>query len=325
MEILKTVIIAAATGTALISGVLFSTSHRDWGVWLTFVTLVLLGFAGTVWFQKHLREKNDAKEIEAISKFMLQPGSKATPSVDEPRGPISEELKKRASTIYPNETVVIFGSYIASTSETDITVLRLYGQDIIRVKKEKSGGFRVSLDLWSEDGEVYATFDDNQFRQNSNITLPLLRPDLHTLIVQNTKKDTLLKMELLNENCLKISGTFRPKIELGLPLEVDEGAISFGPFEILDGAYLHIRGGELFDFPGNSTNVINEATAVDFFLNSKVKVNSDERGLFLENEKAETCRILSMGSETWATDDQSPLIPIFNIQFNRNYPSGITK
>lgn len=150
-----------------------------------------------------------------------------------------------------DETVVWLGPVVVSTKASRFTIVNLYGKDVLSVKVT-NGVARIDADFWDRDRRLVATIEDNHYRANQNNTLPPLRPDRHTLIVQNERKGTVLHFRFLNPKCIKITGTFRS--DGPYPVIVKDDHIAFGPLVISNGIALHIQGSTLFEWPGSITN-----------------------------------------------------------------------
>ena len=179
---------------------------------------------------------------------LLEPANEPTPH---PSPHIVPEVRSRwpaeAFTASDSEMTVVIGNLAVSTAESSFVVLRLYDKDLIKISRVGTG-ISVSADVWNEEGKILVTIEDNKLRVNSKNTIPILRPDPHTLIVEDERKERVLSVRFLNPKAIKIEGIFRAGGKY--PVIIDEKTVSFGPLLIRDGIGYHVRGKAIFDFPG---------------------------------------------------------------------------
>jgi hypothetical protein len=150
-------------------------------------------------------------------------------------------------TVSKGEIIILAGDFAVSTAESSFVVLRLYGKDLLTMKKVGTG-ISLSADIWNEDGKVLTTIEDNKFRVNANTTIPIIRPDPHTLMVDDERKTRVLSVRFLNPSTIKIAGVFRAGGKY--PVIIGEHDITFGPLLIKDGFVFHVKGKSIFDWPG---------------------------------------------------------------------------
>jgi hypothetical protein len=175
---------------------------------------------------------------------MLLPGKEATPSLSSGR---PSALPEEYRTLAKGEILIFLGDFAVSTAETSFVVMRLYDKNLLTIQRVGSG-ISISADIWDDDGKIFATIENNRFRVNSNKTIPLIRPDPHTLMVEDERKARVLTVRFLNPSTIKIGGIFRAGGKY--PVIVDEDIITFGPLQIKEGFALHVRGQSIFEWPG---------------------------------------------------------------------------
>jgi hypothetical protein len=157
------------------------------------------------------------------------------------------DLTRDDITISNGEMAVFLGDVVVSTPESAFTVIRLYGKEVLKVAKI-NGGLAVSADIWGKDEKIVATIETNQFTINLNRALPMMRPDEHTLLVRDEKKEPVLYVRFMNPNAIRIAGLFRGGS--GYPVLVNSDGIEFGPFVLRKGVALHAEGSVLLEWPG---------------------------------------------------------------------------
>lgn len=180
---------------------------------------------------------------------LLTPASDTRPPINfRPRSDKPDNIPD-ATTVANREIVIFLGRFAFSTSEPSFTVLRVYGKDLLTIKRLRwSSKISVSSDVWTQEGKIAVTIENNQFRVNPNNTLPVKRPDRHTLVVEDERKNQVLYVRFINPSTVRITGTFWAGGKY--PVIVDDQNIIFGPLLIGSGAALHIRGRSVFEWPG---------------------------------------------------------------------------
>ncbi len=256
METAMFLVGALAALTGAVAGVLFSMSHRDAGLWLSCATVVLLVVGGFCWLQdsawksdaEEQKKRTSAEAEERLAKLsdILLPANEVTPNLNIPPGRPSG-IPEEAVTVAKGEMIIFVGDFAISTAESSFVVLKLYGKDLLKITKVENG-ISVSADIWDEDGKIFATIENNRFRVNPNKTIPLIRPDPHTLIVEDERKIRVLSVRFLNPSTVKIGGIFRAGGKY--PVIVSENEITFGPLLIKGGFVLHVKGRSVFEWPG---------------------------------------------------------------------------
>jgi hypothetical protein len=256
MEIAAYIAGALAVITGVVAGMLFSMGHRDAGLWSTCATILLVVVGTFCWVQDRLWKPSD----------ILLPANEATPNLNIPPGRPSG-VPEEAVTVAKGEMIIFVGDFAVSTAESSFVVLNLYGKDLLKITKIRNG-ISVSADIWDEDGKIFATIEKNKFRVNPNKTIPLIRPDPHTLIVEDERKVRVLSVRFLNPSTVKIAGIFRAGGRY--PVIVGENDITFGPLLIKGGFVLHVKGRSIFEWPGQ-------------FPDAKVYLSPDDK---IETDKA---------------------------------------
>jgi len=109
--------------------------------------------------------------------------------------------------------VIFVGDFAISTAETSFVVLKLYDKELLKIHKVGSG-ISVSANIWDDDGKLFATIENNKIRINPNKTIPPIRPDSHTLIVEDEKKIRILSVRFLNPSTIKISGVSGLRVDI---------------------------------------------------------------------------------------------------------------
>ncbi len=181
---------------------------------------------------------------------LLLPGKEPAPMLHIPPGrPVG--VPEEAVTVTKGEMLLFVGDFAVSTAEKSFVVLKLYGKDLLTITRVDNG-ISVSADIWDEDGKILATVENNKFRVNQNKTIPFIRPDPHTLIVEDERKVRVLSVRFLNPTTIKIGGIFRGGGKY--PVTVGENEITFGPLLIQGGIVLHVKGKSIFDWPGQFPN-----------------------------------------------------------------------
>lgn len=246
MEIVQNLAGAIVVLLGLAAGALaLTTKHRDLLVWIAFAGTIFASLAFFAWLQNHFW-KNDEEKLRTT----VSAGSKPFPEIPIPPGR-PPHAPETAWTVYDDEMILLIGPFVVSTSSNAFTILKLYGKDILGVRID-DGLAKIDADIWDKDGRLLTTIEQNRLRVNQNNTLPVLRPDPHTFIVQNEKKENVLYFEFLNQRCIRIKGIFRSDGKY--PVVVSDDEITFGPLVYTTGMALHIQGSSIFEWPGKIDN-----------------------------------------------------------------------
>lgn len=226
----------------------FGIFRSGYGVHLSIIFSLLLGIGLTCiswWIQRLPQEPR-----QIVQSDLLLPGDEKTPNLHIPCGR-PPGVPEKAVTIAKGEMVLLVGDFAISTAEKSFVVLKLYGKDLLTMTRVDNG-ISVSTDIWDEEGKILATIENNQFRVNPNKTIPLIRPDPHTLIVEDERKVCVLSVRFLNPSTIKIGGIFRAGGRYAVIVGKNE--ITFGPLLIKGGIALHVKGRSIFEWPGQFPN-----------------------------------------------------------------------
>ena len=103
---------------------------------------------------------------------------------------------------------VILGSNIGYTSKDMWVVLRLSGNDLLTMHRDKNG-ILINAKIFADDGKILAQIKDNEFFINEKNSFRIERPDTHTLIVYDLQAEQALNIQYLNPTLIRVFGIFR--------------------------------------------------------------------------------------------------------------------
>jgi len=150
------------------------------------------------------------------------------------------------------ELLILAGQFAISTPEKSFVLLKLYGKDLLKIDRIKTG-IAVSADIWNTNNKIVATIESNRFRVNPSAAIPITRPDPHTLLVDDDQKVRVLSVRFLNPTTIRIAGVFRADGKY--PVVITETNITFGPLVIEQGVAFHLQGKSIFEWPGAVQNI----------------------------------------------------------------------
>lgn len=310
MEIITYIIGALVVVSGIFSTVFFSVGHRDRGIWGSCVAVVLVVVGGFCWYQG-LLWKQDAQNEKAF----LLPGNEPFPELHVPPGKPAN-VPDRAFTIASNEVALLLGNFVVSTQERSFTVLKLYGKDLLKLTVAEGNKVRIWADIWDDDGRLLATFENSKLRVNKNNTLPLLRPDPHTLTIQNERKENVLLVQLINKRCIKIGGIFKAGGKY--PVIINDNQITFGPLIIGSGIALHVQGSAIFEWPGTFKDKLYLGTEDEIPVDGAqlgVAMNNGAANLILRNIQGEEFSLFQIGGSN--VPEGTELWPAFSFMLRK--------
>jgi hypothetical protein len=124
---------------------------------------------------------------------MLVPANDAIPDICDPR---------------PSGTfMVLFGNQGAWTYDTNITILRIGGEDMISVQRG-AGGIYLSAIVRGSDDRIIAKVTKNVFSVRPDPPFTVKTPDKHTIVVLSPDHEQLLYVRYMNTSVIAISGVF---------------------------------------------------------------------------------------------------------------------
>jgi hypothetical protein len=128
---------------------------------------------------------------------LLEPANDPTP-------PLPRNCKKES----PNAIGIFYGNSVAFTSQNQIAIVQIAGEQLLRVERT-SGGLSINAQIFSEDGRIVATIENNEFSINPNNYFRRVRPDRSTLLVYDQHNLQVLNIRYLNSNWIQVLGVFR--------------------------------------------------------------------------------------------------------------------
>ena len=156
---------------------------RAWRFIPTACILVLFGLIG-YW----IRGIQVDKELESLHGW-LYPGSEVDPHTCGPT---------------PDDTVTMYlGEVTSIVKWFPHTVLRVRGKDRITVNRRKDGAMAVSLDVFSLDGRIVASINENEIQINPNNYF-MKKRTRNTLLVLDQQKRPILSVVYLNPKAFKV-------------------------------------------------------------------------------------------------------------------------
>ncbi len=184
--------IVAAIGTiGLAVGQIFYSSNKTFSIWTFFGSSVLLMLGGAMYWQNLVWKQ--ATPEEPTHGFLL---------------PANDPMPENPCGQFPASALALYlGNSVAYATSFPYTVLRVDRHDRFSIDRT-TDGVSVSLDVFSDDGKIVAEISKNEFTINPNNFFKRERPDKHTLIVYDQKKQKVLSIRYLNQSAVKILGIF---------------------------------------------------------------------------------------------------------------------
>ena len=229
--------------------------------------------------------------------IVLEPSNEPFPRLLSPTGR-PPSWPDSAFQIGTNEIALLLGELVVSTPEKSFSVLTLYGKELLRLTITDDRRVRLWIDVWDDDGRLLATIEDSVLRINKNNTLPVLRPNPHTLIIQNERKIEVLKLRFLNPRTLRLSGIFKAGGKY--PVIIGDDEISFGPLIVSGGMALHLRGKSLFEWPGTLTNRLYFGSKDEIPIDGAqlgMAINDGAMNLILRTKNGEEFSLMQLGGK----------------------------
>jgi hypothetical protein len=172
---------------------LFCPDHRwQWTGWLSF--LVFTVFAGSLGIWSDLFPNVPADKYSGV----LLPDNLPTP----PYPCQTNNIRNNAVKVFLGKNVLGF------QSKFPVTILRVRGEDLLSVKRDEKE-FLISAKVFSQDGNIIAGIEDNEFFINKNNSFRLeISDDKHSLVVRDQRARKVLNFYYINPSAIKITGIF---------------------------------------------------------------------------------------------------------------------
>jgi hypothetical protein len=122
--------------------------------------------------------------------------------------------------------VYLGGDACVFTTFGEVTVLRLNGQDLVKIRRTPEG-VSLSATVYREDGRWIAKIEDNEYKVNpNNYFQSPIRQDKSTIAVRDQTGTEVLRASFLNETAFEILGVFM--VPGSPPLQVTRDKIISG-------------------------------------------------------------------------------------------------
>jgi hypothetical protein len=127
-------------------------------------------------------------------------------------GPLTpaNDLRPSSGCASDRQDLIILGRLEAASMEYPATVMKISDRSILTLNKGPYG-LLVNLEVWDDDGKIIVDIQGNIFRINHFNYYEKKRPDLHTLIVYDQRKEMVLNVRYMNPSTIKITGKFKYK------------------------------------------------------------------------------------------------------------------
>jgi hypothetical protein len=187
--------VAGVAGIALT--VLFSTGHRDAGIWTAGLAVVLTVIGATAYIQNYEWKKDAA--AEAMTPDALMPGNGPDP-----------EIKGKIQPSGLATTFVLLGNALGWTNVLPRTVLAQGDEPMIVIDKQNSNAW-VSAKFFDQTGTIICEIVRNHFHLNEgnprgNVFRKEITP--HKLIVFDYEAKPVLEVEFVNPRTFRLLGDF---------------------------------------------------------------------------------------------------------------------
>jgi hypothetical protein len=236
MEPMSAVIGIIGTLLLAIGGYLVSFGHQKGAsIWFFFAGSVLLLLSGALLLHGKLW----------VEENLLLPANDPTPEI---LPGVPTNIRGNCD-VPAGDALVFLGPLATSTNVQSFVVLRLYGEDLLKISKS-GPGISIFAKIQARDSKIVAILENNRFRVNPNSTFSVSRNDPSTLEVVDNFNDRVLYVRFMNPTTIRVEGIFRSSGRF--PVNVDSGHIIFGPLALGPTKALHLAGTALLEWPSDN-------------------------------------------------------------------------
>lgn len=236
MDTLAYVFGAVAVVVGIIASVLLSTSHRDSGLWVSFIAVVLVFAAGFAWYQDKLWTDDEKAEKPASDRSAEAAKAASTRSGEIVAGNGETPSHPQLHLVQESMLKVFAGPLLMASDNFPFFQLIQGGETMLMID-EKDGKLLLSALFFNKDGKVLCEIDKNQF-DAAQSAFKVKRPAPNRLIVVNDEARTALDLEFVNDRSIRLSGDFY--LRHGAHVVIDQDKMQVGHI-CLKGSPLSIK------------------------------------------------------------------------------------